>query len=166
MLRVPAETSTPPPRAPARAQANSRRETILIAGNGKTEGASSAAVFIGLSQVCRLDDIAGEEQLNEPIRQDTNPAFRSRQLHKINSAPQQPREQAAETNGSPARERNHQFSAGRMMADDAQCAQRSEVKSFRGAALQSGANIASQHAGFAQSELSRGRAGASPSWHL
>ena len=112
---------------------------------------------LSFGQFDGLDDVAREEQLDQPIAQHSNLALQAGQFSQINATPQQPGKQSAEAYGLPAREGNRQFGASRVMPDHAQRAQRIEVKWFRRAVSQNSANIPGQHAGLTQCELRSGR---------
>src|ERR1700722_3506049 len=108
------------------------------------------------TQVDGLDDIGREEEVNRPIRQNTNFLLEARQLAEIDGAPHGPSEKAGESHRAIAHEGDAEFSAGCLVADDAERTERVEVKRFQRATFDLGSNIFCERCGFTESEL-RGR---------
>ena len=121
-----AADASKPPSNPVAAQSNRGASRFDI---------EAVDTFISLPQIDGLHDIARKEQLDGPVGEYAHFALESREFAKINAAPQEPGEQPAKPHGFPRRERYREFRAGGVMSDDAQRAERIEVKWFRGTAI-------------------------------
>src|SRR5580700_3354423 len=105
--------------------------------------------LISSPQIDGLHDVSREEQFNHPVHQYSDLALQTRQFAEIDTAPQQPCREPAESHRFLARKGNGKFRTRGMMPHHAQCAERIEVKGLKVLAPDGSADISRQRPPFA-----------------